>query len=128
MNRTIAVLPSLSAPVMNPLKFDGVRTVVPSTSALPAACAYGWIGRSVFRFRRDIRRVFRRRISSTACARTPERAVVTVSAKRLARMRRAMVPIGWVRSGRRSPLRIGRVRSGRRRRCESMAQMPRSSR
>ena len=43
MNRTIAVLPSLSAPVMNPLKFDGVRTVVPSTSALPAACAYGWI-------------------------------------------------------------------------------------
>jgi hypothetical protein len=46
MNRTIAVLPSLSAPVMNPLKVDGVRTVVPSTSALPAACAYGRTGRS----------------------------------------------------------------------------------
>ena len=108
MNRTIAVLPSLSAPVMNPLKFDGVRTVVPSTSALPAACAYRRTGRSAFRFRRDIRRVFRRRISSDKrpCARTLERAVVTVSAKRLARMRRAMVTIRWVRSGRRSQRRI----------------------
>ena len=117
MNRTIAVLPSLSAPVMNPLKFDGVRTVVPSTSALPAACAYGRTGRSAFRFRRDIRRVFRRRISSDKrpCARTLERAVVTVSAKRLARMRRAMVTIRWVRSGRRSQRRIdGPDASGRR--------------
>ena len=111
MNRTIAVLPSLSAPVMNPLKLDGVRTVVPSTSALPAACAYAWIGRS-FVFVGIFDAFFDGGFRQTN-ARTLERAVVTVSAKRLAFMRRAMVPIGWVRWV------VDRS-------CESMVQMPQS--